>query len=89
MFVLAWPRTVSLIRHYCWTVRSLLDLKLAPFHLLASEGTIHTDEDHQWHMTMLGQLADADHEILLATQHRIVNLQMSDEVSAAVQWWEI
>jgi protein phosphatase len=79
---------VDAYRRYCWTVRSLLDLKLAPFHLLASEGAVHTDKDHQWHMTILGKLADADREILLATPHKIVNLQASDEVSAAVQWWE-
>lgn len=75
-------------RRYCWTVRSLLDLKLAPFHLLASEGAVHTDKDHQWHMTILGRLAEADREILLPTPHRIVNLQEPDEVSAAVKWWE-
>jgi protein phosphatase len=79
---------VDAYRRYCWTVRSLLDLKLAPFHLLASEGAVHTDKDHQWHMAILGKLADADREILLATPHRTVNLQVPDEVSAAVQWWE-
>lgn len=78
---------VDAYRRYCWTVRSLIDLKLAPFHLLASEGAIHTDKDHQWHMKILGKLADADREILLATPHKIVNLQVPDEVSAAVQWW--
>jgi protein phosphatase len=79
---------VEAYRRYCWTVRSLLDLKLAPFHLLASEGAVHTDKDHQWHMTILGRLAEEDREILLATPHRIVNLQEPDEVSAAVKWWE-
>jgi protein phosphatase len=79
---------VEAYRRYCWTVRSLLDLKLAPFHLLASEGAVHTDNDHQWHMNALGRLAESDREILLATPHRIVNLQVPDEVSAAVKWWE-
>jgi protein phosphatase len=79
---------VEAYRRYCWSVRSLLDLKLAPFHLLASEGTVHTDKDHQWHMTILGRLAEAEREILLATPHKIVNLQEPDEVSAAVKWWE-
>jgi protein phosphatase len=79
---------VDAYRRYCWTVRSLLDLKLAPFHLLASEGAVHTDKDHQWHMAILGKLADADREILLATPHKVVNLQAPDEVSAAVKWWE-
>ncbi len=29
------------------------DLKLAPFHLLATEGRVHTDKDHVWHMETL------------------------------------
>ena len=41
---------VEAYRRYCWPVKSLLDLKLAPFHLLAGEGFVHTDKDHQWHM---------------------------------------
>jgi len=30
-------------RQYCWPVNSIQDLKLAPFHLLASEGAVHVD----------------------------------------------
>ena len=26
------------------------DLRIAPFHLLASEGAVHADKDHLWHM---------------------------------------
>lgn len=77
---------VDSYRRYCWPVRSLVDLKLAPFHLLASEGAVHTDKDHQWHMNILGKVAQADGEILLATPHRTVNVQVPDEVSSAVQW---
>jgi protein phosphatase len=33
-------------RHYCWPVRSIADLKLAPFHLLATEGSVQTDKQH-------------------------------------------
>src|SRR5689334_21021224 len=43
-------RYVDAYRHYCWPVRSVADLKLAPFHLLASEGHVYTDKDHGWHM---------------------------------------
>ena len=35
-------------------------VKLAPFHLLASEGRVHTDRDHVWHMDTLARLAAAD-----------------------------
>ena len=39
---------VEAYRHYCWPVESLADLKLAPFHLLASAGGVHVDRDHAW-----------------------------------------
>jgi protein phosphatase len=31
-------------QRYCWPVESLDDFKLAPFHLLASEGSVHIDK---------------------------------------------
>ncbi len=34
-------------RPYVWPVQALDDLKLAPFHLLASEGATHFDRDHR------------------------------------------
>ena len=39
-------RFIAAYRHYCWPVASLADLKLAPFHLLASEGRVHADQPH-------------------------------------------
>ena len=62
-------------RQYCWPVSSLGDLKLAPFHLLASEGAVHTDKPHTWHMEMIAKLCAADTEILFATPFKIVDLQ--------------
>jgi hypothetical protein len=63
-------------------------LKLAPFHLLASEGRVHTDRDHLWHMLTLAKLAVADPELFVPTPHRPVKLVNAEEVSAAVSWWE-
>ena len=39
---------------------SLTDLKLAPFHLLATEGRVHTDKNHVWHMDTLAKICRAD-----------------------------
>ena len=47
---------VAAYRQYCWTVESLDDLKLAPFHLLATEGKVHTDQNHRWHMETLANV---------------------------------
>jgi protein phosphatase len=68
-------------RRYCWPVGSLGDLKLAPFHVLASEGAVHTDKPHTWHMETIGQLCAADPEMLLATPFEVVEL--ADEASCA------
>ena len=49
-------RYVDAYRRYCWPVKSLDDLRLAPFHLLASEGRVHIDKDHAWHMQTLSRM---------------------------------
>jgi protein phosphatase len=79
---------VDSYRRYCWPVNSLLDMKLAPFHLLASQGTLHTDKDHTWHMQTLARLAEADKQVLLATPFKLVDLKEQASVADAVAWWQ-
>ncbi len=45
---------------YCWPVSGIDELRLAPFHLLASEGAVHVDKPHAWHLAQLARLATAD-----------------------------
>ncbi len=71
---------------YCWPVTSLADIRLAPFNLLASEGQLHTDKDHLWHMDMAARLSQADSTLFQDTQHRVVQLGSSDEIEA-IRWW--
>ncbi len=78
---------VEAYRHYCWPVQSIDDLKLAPFHLLATEGHVHTDQNHLWHMESLASLCAHDPQLLLATPYRVVDLTLPDEVAAATAWW--
>jgi protein phosphatase len=78
---------VEAYRRYCWPTDGLKGLKLAPFHLLASEGMVHTHRNHEWHMTTLAKLAVAEPELLLATPYRVVELENSDAVTAATDWW--
>ena len=49
---------VEAYRRYCWPVDSIDDLKLAPFHLLATEGGVHVNKDHIWHMETLADLCE-------------------------------
>jgi protein phosphatase len=80
-------RYVREYRQYCWTVSSINDLKLAPFHLLASEGAVHTDKRHTWHMEMLGRLCAADEQLLLRTPFEIVDLNDAASCDSATSWW--
>lgn len=75
-------------RRYCWPVNGIDDLKFAPFHLLASEGAVHTDKDHVWHMDQLAELCDADPDLLRKTERKVVDLTDSDSQRSGVAWWE-
>jgi protein phosphatase len=79
---------VAAYRRYVWPVERLTDLKLAPFHLLASEGAAHTDKNHAWHLATLSRLCDADPEVLTPTAHRFVDLTDPESEQAALTWWE-
>jgi protein phosphatase len=81
-------RFVASYRQYCWTVESLSDLKLAPFHLLATEGHVHTDKDHAWHMETLADICRADPELLRSTPHMVVDVTDPTSQAAGIVWWE-
>ena len=51
---------VSAYHAYCWEVTGIDDYKLAPFHILATEGAVHADKTHQWHMKQIAEICRAD-----------------------------
>ncbi|MFZ6182853.1 polynucleotide kinase-phosphatase [Nannocystis pusilla] len=75
-------------RRYCWPVQGPGDYKIAPFHLLASEGRVHVDRDHVWHMETLARLCAAAPEMLLATPYRVVDTEDEEGCAAVIEWWE-
>ncbi|MCC6979137.1 MAG: polynucleotide kinase-phosphatase [Candidatus Melainabacteria bacterium] len=75
-------------RQYCWTVNSLDDLKLAPFHLLATEKKTYFDKNHQWHMDTLAKLAGVTEGMLIATPYKVVDVTSSDDLEQAISWWQ-
>ena len=77
----------SAYARYCWPVASLDDIRLAPFHPLASEGRVHTDKSYSWHMDMAGRLSRSDSALFRATSHRLVDLNDGEEAEAT-RWWE-
>lgn len=73
-------------RRYCWPVNSLADFKLAPFHLLASEGAVYSDKDHLWHMTTLARLCHDP--LLVATQYKVIDVTDPTSQAEGERWWE-
>ncbi|MGJ5067561.1 polynucleotide kinase-phosphatase [Bradyrhizobium oligotrophicum] len=73
---------------YVWPVGGIDDLKVAPFHLLASEGRVWFDQDHVWHMTLADRLAAASASVVTRTQWRTVVLADDTAVADAIAWWE-
>jgi protein phosphatase len=79
---------VDAYRRYCWPVNSLDDLKLAPFHLLATQGKTYFEYSHLWHMDTLAEICQADPQLLLATPYLVVDVNDPASVSEGIGWWE-
>lgn len=73
---------------YVWPVSGIGDLKVAPFHLLASEGRVWFDQDHVWHMSLADRMAAAGDNVVSRTQWRTVALGDERAVADAIAWWE-
>jgi protein phosphatase len=73
---------------YVWPVGGVEDLKVAPFHLLASEGRVWFDADHLTHMALADRLAATGDSVIAATRWRAVDLADEASCADAVAWWE-
>ncbi|MDX1928053.1 MAG: polynucleotide kinase-phosphatase [Pirellulaceae bacterium] len=82
-------RFIGAYQNYCWPVQTLDDLKLAPFHLLATEGRVHTDQNHVWHMEQLANICGADERLLLATRFKTIDVNAPLEVEDGIAWWQM
>ncbi len=78
---------ITSYRNYCWNVESIEDFKLAPFHILATEGQVHIDKNHEWHMENIKEICSADNKIFKITPYKIVDTQNQESVNSAIRWW--
>jgi protein phosphatase len=81
-------RFVTAYGRYCWPAAGIDDLRIAPFHLLASEGNVGLARDHRWHLQQIERLVLADPALIRRTEHCFVDLSDETSVEAAVAWWE-
>jgi protein phosphatase len=79
---------VKAYRQYCWPVNALDDYKLAPFHIMATEGKTWIDKDHEWHMSAIRNICTGDEQLLRATPYLLVEMGNAASEQAAINWWE-
>ena len=79
-------RYAEVYRRYCWPVTSADDLKLAPFALLATEGTVHSEAHVRQLETLHRYLGAAPN--VIPTAFRAVDLGDPTSADVATTWWE-
>lgn len=59
---------------YCWPVNGLNGVRLAPFQILAAEGSNYAVRDHNWHLDRIDRLIASDPNLFTPTRRMVVNL---------------
>ncbi|WP_125774116.1 polynucleotide kinase-phosphatase [Antribacter gilvus] len=75
-------------RRYCWETDGLDGVRLAPFQVLASEGSAHHTRPHDWHLGLADRLVEADPGTFAPTRRLAVDTTDPTSVAAGVAWWE-
>lgn len=75
-------------RQYCWNVESIEDYRVAPFHILATEGKVWNGTCHQQQMEIIKKYMTGADPIFMATPYKVVNLDEPNDIAAGIAWWE-
>lgn len=73
---------------YVWPTDGLAGVQIAPFQLLAAEGSTFADRDHLWHLGIADRLVAADPELVRPTRRLVVETGDLDARAAGVAWWD-
>lgn len=74
-------------RAYCWTVNSIDDYRIAPFHILACEGRVFSQEQHVWHMEQIRKYMTGIDPVFMETPYLCVDTEEEASVQTGVSWW--
>ena len=80
-------RYINAYREYCWTVKSVDDFRIAPFHILAVEGKVFSEEKHTWHMENIRKYITGIDPVYMETPYICVDTEDEASVQAGVEWW--
>ena len=75
-------------RRYCWDVKSIDDYRIAPFHILATEGKTWNAENHVSHMETIAKYMTGTDPVFIATNYMTIDLSDEGSIVAGIKWWE-
>lgn len=78
---------INAYREYCWPTVNIDDLRVAPFHLLATEGSVYNGKDHVWHMETIRKYITETERIFMSTDYLIVDVNDDDSIRHGIDWW--
>lgn len=78
---------VEAYQQYCWEVKSVRDYRLAPFHILATEGKVHVNQSHEWHMENISRLSKGANGLFYKTPYKIIDINEDSSIQNAIDWW--
>ncbi|HEY3559519.1 MAG TPA: polynucleotide kinase-phosphatase [Kribbella sp.] len=78
-------RFTAAYRRYCWPTAGLEGVRLAPFQVLASEGSTYQEKPHAWHLGIADAMVAAGPELITQTRRLYVD---ADNWDAGIAWWE-
>jgi protein phosphatase len=73
-------------RGYSWETPSIDDIRIAPFHVLASEDAVHVRTPHTTHMEWISRMVGND-PIIAQTEWHVVDLSEQAETDAVTRRW--
>ena len=83
----AMERYITAYREYCWTVKTTDDYRIAPFHILACEGSVFSHEKHTWHMETIKKYINGMDPVFMETPYICVDTDDEESVKNGVNWW--
>ena len=78
---------IKAYQNYSWNFNSINDIKIAPFHILASEGHVYNKKTHLWHMEVVKKCAEYSNA-LIASSYKVVDLENEHSIQETTEWWQ-
>ena len=78
---------IKAYREYCWTVKNTDDYRIAPFHILAVEGRVFSQEKHIWHMENIRKYITGIDPVYMETPYICIDTEDEQSIKNGVDWW--